>query len=126
MEGLDYYLNNEMLFRSYLDCANLNLDNSRVERVIRAFSTIRMNSLFAGCPDGAHTFATIQSIIQTANLWDLDLYGYVSYLLGEMARIRSLSAGSVDYSQYLPWNLSPRLREKMAVHSISIKKKKQI
>jgi transposase len=126
MEGLDYYLNNEMLFRSYLGCANLNPDNSRVERIIRAFSTIRMNSLFAGCPDGAHTFATLQSIIQTANLWDLDLYGYVSYLLGEMARIRSLSAGSVDYSQYLPWNLSPRLREEMAVHSISIKKKKQI
>jgi len=123
MEGMNYYLNNEMLFRTYLDCANLNPDNSRAERIIRAFSTIRMNSLFAGCPDGAHALATMETIIQTANLWDLDLYGYVAYLLREMTKIRSLSANSVDYSRFLPWNLPPDLREQMNVHSISIKKK---
>ena len=126
MEGMDYYLNSEMLFRSYLDCASLNPDNSRVERVIRAFSTIRMNSLFAGCPDGAHALATMETMIQTANLWDLDLYGYVTYLLKEMTKIRSLSANSVDYSQFLPWNLTPDLREEMDVHSISIKKRKPV
>jgi len=126
MEGMDYYLNNEMLFRVYLDCANLNPDNSRVERVIRAFSTVRMNSLFAGCPDGAHALATMETIIQTANLWDLDLYGYVTYLLKEMTRIRGLAASSVDYSRFLPWNLTPDLREEMDVHSISIKKRKPV
>ena len=123
MEGMDYYLNSEMLFRSYLDCANLNPDNSRAERIIRAFSTIRMNSLFAGCPDGAQALATMETIIQTANLWDLDLYGYVTYLLKEMTKIRSLSANSVDYSRFLPWNLPSDLRGQMDVHSISIKKK---
>jgi hypothetical protein len=84
-----------------------------------------MNSLFAGCPDGAHALATMETIIQTANLWDLDLYGYVAYLLKEMTRIRSLSANSVDYSRFLPWNLPPDLREQMDVHSISIKKKSE-
>ncbi|MFA6682149.1 MAG: IS66 family transposase [Sphaerochaeta sp.] len=126
MEGMGYYLNSEMLFRSYLDCANLNPDNSRVERIIRSFSTIRMNSLFAGCPEGAHALATMETIIQTANLWDLDLYGYVTYLLREMTKLRSLKANSVDYSQFLPWNLTPKLREEMDVHSISIKKKKSV
>jgi hypothetical protein len=82
-----------------------------------------MNSLFAGCPDGADTLATMETIIQTANLWDLDLYGYVTYLLKEVTKIRTLKASSVDYSQYLPWNLTPLLREEMAVNSISIKKK---
>jgi hypothetical protein len=123
MEGMNYYLNNEMLFRSYLDCANLNPDNSRAERVIRAFSTVRMNALFAGCPDGADTLAAMETIIQTANLWDLDLYGYVTYLLKEMTAIRSMAANSVDYSRFLPWNLPPGLREELSVHSISIKKK---
>ena len=123
MDGMGYYLNSEMLFRSYLDCANLNPDNSRAERVIRSFSTVRMNALFAGCPDGAHTFATMESIIQTANLWDLDVYGYVTFLLKEMVKLRSLKANSVDYSQFLPWNLTPKLREEMDIHSISIKKK---
>lgn len=126
MDGMGYYLNSEMLFRSYLDCANLNPDNSRAERIIRSFSTIRMNALFAGCPDGAHTFATMESIIQTANLWDLDVYGYVTYLLREVTKLRSLKANSVDYSQFLPWNLTPKLREEMDVHSISIKKKKSV
>ncbi|MBI9096663.1 MAG: IS66 family transposase [Sphaerochaeta sp.] len=126
MEGMGYYLNSEILFRSYLDCANLNPDNNRSERIIRAFSTVRMNSLFAGCPEGAHTLATMETIIQTANLWDLDLYGYVTYLLREVTKLRSLKANSVDYSQFLPWNLTPKLREEMDVHSISIKKKKSV
>jgi len=122
IEGMNYYLNNEMLFRSYLDCANLNPDNSRVERVIRAFSIIRANALFAGCPDGAHALATLITIIQTANLWDLNLYAYMHYLLKEITKIRPLVAATVDYSQFLPWNLTPELRQEMAVQTISIKK----
>ena len=105
MEGMKYYINNEMLFRIYLECAHLNPDNSRAERIIRAFSTVRMNILFAGCPDGADTLAVMETIIQTANLWDLDLYGYVTYLLKEITRIRSMPEGSLDYSRFLPWNL---------------------
>lgn len=124
MEGMNYYLNNELIFRSYLDCANLNPDNSRAERIIRSFSTIRMNTLFAGCPDGAHTMATMETIIQTAYLWDLNLHEYVTYLLKEVTKLRSLKASSVDYSQFLPWNLTPQLREDLGVHSMSIKKKK--
>ncbi|MGB4406459.1 MAG: transposase [Sphaerochaeta sp.] len=124
MDGMDYYLNSELLFRSYLDCANLNPDNSRSERIIRAFSTVRMNVLFAGCPAGAHTLATLETIIQTANLWDLNLHEYVTYLLKEVTKLRNLKANSVDYSQFLPWNLTPQLREELGVHSMSIKKKK--
>lgn len=123
MEGMNYYLNNEMLFRTYLECAHLNPDNSRAERIIRAFSTIRMNTLFAGGPDGADTLAVMETIIQTANLWDLDLYGYVTYLLKEITEIRSMPEGSIDYSRFLPWNLSPDLRKKLEVDSISIMKK---
>ncbi|MGB4406370.1 MAG: hypothetical protein WBI82_05875 [Sphaerochaeta sp.] len=85
-----------------------------------------MNTLLAGCPDGAHTFATMESIIQTANLWNPDVYGYVTFLLKEMVRLRSLKANSVDYSQFLPWNLTPKLRKEMDVHSISIKKRKSV
>jgi hypothetical protein len=83
-----------------------------------------MNVLFAGCPEGAHTLATLETIIQTANLWDLNLHEYVTYLLKEVTKLRSLKANSVDYDQFLPWNLTPQLREELAVHSMSIKKKK--
>lgn len=110
---------------SLLIDANLNPENSRSERIIRAFSPVRMNIFFAGCPDRAHTLATMETIIQTTNLWDLDLYGYVTYLLKKMTKLRSLNANSVDYSQFLPWNLTPKLPEEMDVHSISIKKKRR-
>ncbi len=81
-----------------------------------------MNALFAGCVDGANTMATLESIIQTANLWDLDLYAYVAYLLGQMTLIRDMPAHQVDYSQYLPWNLSPELKVQMSVDTITRQK----
>jgi hypothetical protein len=65
----------------------------------------------------------METIIQTANLWDLDLYGYVAYLLQEITRIRSMPEAEIDYSKFLPWNLSPDLRKKLEVDSISIMKK---
>ena len=101
------------MFRSYLDCANLNPDNSRVERTIRTFSTVRMNVLFAGSPAGANTLATLETILQTANLWDLNLHRYITYLLKEVTKLRSLKASSVDYSPFLPWNLTSQLRQEL-------------
>lgn len=122
-DGMNYYLNHEQVFRSYLDCANLNPDNSRSERIIRAFSTVRSNSLFAGSVDGAKTMATMESIIQTANLWDLNLYSYVDYLLKQVTLIRDMPIGEVDFNKFLPWNLPPDLRAELAVKTITIKKK---
>ena len=40
-------------------------------------STVWMNALFAGCPDGADTLAAMETIILTTNLRDLtsmDIY----------------------------------------------------
>ncbi len=66
--------------------------------------------------------ATMESIIQTANLWDLDMYSYVDYLLKQMTLIRDVEIHEIDYSNYLPWNLSPELRDEMAVNTITIQK----
>ncbi|MFA7018934.1 MAG: hypothetical protein WC239_08140 [Sphaerochaetaceae bacterium] len=44
------------------------------------------------------------------------------YLLKEITKIRPLVAATVDYSQFLPWNIPPELRQEMAVQTISIKK----
>jgi hypothetical protein len=81
-----------------------------------------MNSLFAGSVDGANTMATMESIIQTANLWDLDLYSYVAYLLKQVTLIRDLPIREVDFSKYLPWNLPPDLRDELSVKTITVKK----
>ncbi len=125
MDGMNYYLNHEQLFQTYLACANLNPDNSRSERIIRAFSTVRMNSLFAGSVTGAKALATLESIIQTANLWDLDLYGYMDYLLKQVTRIRDLPVQAVDFTTFLPWNLPLDLKEELAVKTITVKKQRE-
>ena len=44
-------------------------------------------------------------------------------LLKEMTKIRSQVVSSIDYSQFLPWNLTPQLREEITIKTISIKKK---
>ena len=124
MDGMNYYRYHEKLFQSYLACAHLNPDNSRSERIIRAFSTIRMNSLFAGSVEGAKTLATMESILQTANLWDLVLYDYMDYLLKQVTLFRDLPANTVDFSSFLPWNLPPDLRAALAVKTITVKKKR--
>ncbi len=59
--------------------------------------------------------------IFSANLEEFDLYGYVTYLLKKMTWIRGLSANSVDYGQFLPWNLTPKLRKGLVIPVISIK-----
>jgi len=123
IEGINYYQNHEKLLQGYLDCAYLNPDTNRIERIIKGVAVIRKNSLFAGCPDGAHAFATLETIIQTANLNDLDMYDYVTYLLEEITSIRNMNAKDVDYSQFLPWNLSPGLRKEMSIQTMSMKKK---
>jgi hypothetical protein len=51
------------------------------------------------------------------------MYDYVTYLLEEITRIRNMNAKDVDYSQFLPWNLSPELRKEMSIQTMSIKKK---
>jgi len=81
-----------------------------------------MNSLYAGSVDGANTMATMESIIQTANLRDLDLYSYVAYLLKQVTLIRDLPIREVDFSKYLPWNLPPDLRAELSVKTITVKK----
>lgn len=123
IKAMDYYLEHEPLFKTYLDCASLDPDNNRVERLIRKFSTVRMNTLFAGSPAGARTMATLQSIVQTANLWGLELTNYVTYLLQEVTKMRKLDAQSVDYTRLLPWNLSQKLRGELAVRTFSQKLK---
>lgn len=92
------------------------------ERIIRAISTVRMNSLFAGSVDGAKTMATMESIIQTANLWDLNLYSYIVYLLKQVTLIRDLPIREVNFSKYLPWNLLLDLRAELSVDTIKVKK----
>jgi hypothetical protein len=70
-------------------------------------------------------FLYLPSTIRVDNLWDLDLNGYVIYLLKKMTKLRSLNTKSSEYSQSLPWNLTLGLRGEKVVLAIFFKKKSE-
>ncbi|MDP0488982.1 MAG: IS66 family transposase [Pleomorphochaeta sp.] len=124
LDGLDYYLKHKELFPVYLEAVELTPDNGIVERTIKSFSRIRSNTLFAGSPAGAKAMATIQTIIQTANLNDLDLEKYMKYLLESVSLMRDSLASEANYQNLLPWNLDQKIKSELAIKTMSIKQKK--
>jgi hypothetical protein len=124
LDGIDYYINHEELFPVYLLTKELTPDNNIVEQQIKAFSRVRMNTLFAGSPAGAKAMATLQTIIQTANLNDLDLEKYMKFLLKKVSLMRDKLASEVNYSKLLPWNLDRQTKSNLLIDIMSIKQKK--
>ena len=68
--------------------------------------------------------ATLQTIIQTANLNDLDLEKYMKFLLEKVSLIRESLASEVNYSELLPWNLDKNTKSNLLIETMSIKHKK--
>jgi transposase len=52
----------------FLDDGRLELDTDTVERAMRPVALGRKNALFAGAHSGAHRWAIITTLIQTAKL----------------------------------------------------------
>jgi hypothetical protein len=124
LNGMNYYLKHVELFPKYLEIAALNPDNSLAERIIKGFSRIRMNTLFAGSPRGAKAMATLETIIHSANLNDMDIKKYMKYLLENVSLMRDSLASEANYKRLLPWNMSEETKDKLSIHTMSIKHKK--
>jgi len=124
LNGMNYYLKHVELFPKYLEIAALNPDNSLAERIIKGFSRIRMNTLFAGSPRGAKAMATLETIIHSANLNDMDIKKYMKYLLENVSLMRDSLASEANYKRLLPWNMSEETKDKLSIQTMSIKHKK--
>jgi transposase len=123
MEGINYYLNHKDLFSVYLDCAELGPDNSKAERVIKAFSRIRTNTLFAGSPQGAKAMATLETVVVTAVSNNVDVVKYMNYLLDSVSLFRHVETTDSDYQSLLPWNLSESKKKEISINLVSDFKK---
>ncbi|MBQ2348403.1 MAG: transposase, partial [Clostridia bacterium] len=75
------HLNNVLL------SGELELTNNRAERAIKPFVIGRKNGLFSDTDKGADASARCYSIIESANLNDLNVFGYLSYLLTELPKL---------------------------------------
>lgn len=88
---------------TYIEHANVTLDNNMAENTIRPFVIGRKNWLFNASPKGAAASAAMYSLIETAKANGLEPYWYFRYVLEKLPDAMT----EADYLALLPQNLDP-------------------
>ena len=101
--ALTYASNQQKELSEFLNDGKIPLTNSLAERAIRPFAVHRKNWLFADSVDGAKANAIMYSLIESAKINNLNIYGYINYLLSELPQIENINEQSV-LEKYLPWS----------------------
>lgn len=83
-EALTYSCNQRKNLETFLHDGRVPLSNNRAESHIRPFATHRRAWLFADTQAGARANATAYSLIETARLYDLNVYEYIKHVLTRM------------------------------------------
>ena len=81
----------------------LELTNNRAERAVKPFVIGRKNWLFSDTDKGADASARCYSIIESANLNGLNVFGYLSYLLTELPKLGNEPTDE-QLDKLLPWS----------------------
>ena len=81
----------------------LELTNNRAERAVKPFVIGRKNWLFSDTDKGADASARCYSIIESANLNGLNVFGYLSYLLTELPKFGNEPTDE-QLDSLLPWS----------------------
>jgi hypothetical protein len=67
-KALRYALRHRHGLTLYLDDGRIEMDTNAVERAMRPIKLNAKNSLFAGCDEGAESWAVLASLIETCKL----------------------------------------------------------
>ena len=89
---------------AFLGHADLTPDNNRAENAIRPFVLGRKNWMFHGNEAGAEASCRVYSLIETAKHNDWEPWAYLSEVLARLPVIRETQG---DWSDLLPWNMTP-------------------
>jgi transposase len=87
----------------YVDDGRYPIDNNPCENAIRPFVVGRRNWLFADTVAGANASANLYSLLQTCKANGIDGYRYLTALLVELPKARTVE----DFEALLPWRLTP-------------------
>ncbi len=78
-KAVRYYLRHFDALTRFVSDPDLPIDNNRSERAFQAHAKLRVNALFAGSTEGAHRWAIILGIVQTAQRLGLDVTAYLTW-----------------------------------------------
>lgn len=102
-KAVTYSLNQKIYLNNVLLSGELELTNNRAERAIKPFVIGRKNWLFSDTDKGADASARCYSIIESASLNDLNVFGYISYLLTELPKLGE-NPTDEQLDDLMPWS----------------------
>ena len=106
-KAVNYSLNNKKELEVFLLDGRLELTNNRAERAVKPFVMGRKNRLFADTNKGADASMMWYSIIESAKLNNLDVYGYLLHLLNELPRLGEYPTDE-QLDNLMPWAELPK------------------
>lgn len=98
-----YAVNHKEQLCLFADSGKIESTNNRAERAIKPFVMARKNFLFSDTERGADASARVFSIIETAKMNNLDVYGYLLFLLTELPKFGG-NPTEEQIESVLPWS----------------------
>jgi len=99
--AIRYSLNCWKNLTAFLEDGRLDLTNNKAERNVKDFVIGRKNYLFSSSSEGAAATGVTFSIVETAKANNLDVFGYIKYLLEELSQSRHTSE---KLEELMPWS----------------------
>lgn len=104
-KAVNYSLNHKEHLNNVLLDDSIELTNNRAERAIKPFVIGRKNWLFSDTDKGADASAECYSIIESAKLNNLNVFGYLTHLLTELPKL-GYEPDSDQLDNLMPWSKS--------------------
>ena len=101
-KAVTYSINQKAYLNNVLLSGDLELTNNLAERAIKPFVIGRKNWLFSDTDKGADASARCYSIIESASRNDLNVFGYLSYLLTELPKLGE-NPTNEQLDDLMPW-----------------------
>ena len=100
-KAITYIRNREEFLMTYLEDGRCSLSNNLSENCIRPVTVGRKNWLFSDTPDGANANALYLTIVEMAKAYNLNLYEYLKYLLGNRP---NKNMSDDELAKLAPWS----------------------
>lgn len=89
-EAFKYFLSEYQYLIGYLRDGRLEMDNGFAERAIRKFAIGRNNWMFADTEAGANASAMFYSLLCTAKINNVNIFGAMKYLFDELPKAKTI------------------------------------
>ncbi|MCR4861938.1 MAG: transposase, partial [Ruminococcus sp.] len=103
--AVTYAMNQKEKLYLFLKHAEVEMTNNLAERTVKPYVINRKNFLFSDTEKGAEASAAVMSIIEIAKRNNLDVYGYLLYLLTALPEMGTEPTED-QIKSVMPWSFS--------------------